>query len=298
MVRALYDQHDSVADFIVEDCNERGAVLVGYTKKELVGEKFSDLYSNARGKRIFTIFRNAMEAGYHEDEFRAPRGSPPYVTWMSRRLVRSGHGLAVTVRDISETKAYEQALLSMANMDALTSLPNRHWLMNFLPAALNQAKNSDTMFALLFIDLDKFKTINDTLGHPAGDALLQAAALRLTSVLRPVDRVVRLGGDEFTVLLDSVASQEEVAQVAARINQEFRAPFDILGCQNVVGASIGISLFPRDGNDAETLLKNADMAMYSAKAEGRGQFRFYDQQLFIKTHMVTEQVPPVVLEED
>lgn len=279
MVRALYDYHDSVIDFLVEDCNERGAALVGFAKEELAGKKFSDLYSGEQGQRVLAIFRGAMEAGYYEDEFRASRHSPPHVTWMSRRLVRSGAGLAMTVRDISDTKAHEHALLNMANMDALTSLPNRHWLMNSLPAALKQAENSGTIFALLFIDLDEFKAVNDTSGHQAGDALLQAAALRLKSVLRPADTVVRLGGDEFTVLLSSVASQEEAAQVALRINEQFREPFDICGRKNVVGASIGISLFPRDGDDAETLLKHADIAMYSAKAEGRGQFRFYERQL-------------------
>ncbi len=279
MVRALYDYHDSVIDFVVEDCNERGAALVGFVKEELVGKKFSDLYSGEQGQRVWAIFRSAMETGYYEDEFRASRHSPPHVTWMSRKLVRSGAGLAMTVRDISDTKAHEHALLSMANMDALTSLPNRRWLMNFLPAALNQARNNGTIFALLFIDLDEFKAVNDTSGHQAGDALLQAAAMRLKSVLRPADTVVRLGGDEFTVLLNSVASHEEAAQVAFRINEQFREPFDISGHKNVVGASIGISLFPRDGNDAETLLKHADNAMYSAKAGGRGQFRFYDRQL-------------------
>lgn len=208
MVRALYDHHNSVIDFLVEDCNERGAALVGFAKEELAGKKFSDLYSGEQGHRVLTIFHSAMETGYYEDEFRASRHSPPHVTWMSRRLVRSGAGLAMTVRDISDTKAHEHALLSMANMDALTSLPNRYWLMNSLPAALNQARSSGTIFALLFIDLDEFKAINDTSGHQAGDALLQAAAMRLKSVLRPADTVVRLGGDEFTVLLSSVASHE------------------------------------------------------------------------------------------
>jgi diguanylate cyclase (GGDEF)-like protein len=186
----------------------------------------------------------------------------------------------MTIRDVSEKKSYEQALLKMANIDALTSLPNRHWLMKFLPAALNRARKRNTMFAILFIDLDNFKAINDTLGHEAGDQLLQEAAIRLQSVLRPVDKVVRLGGDEFTLLLDSFSSQEEVAQVAARINQKFSVPFEITEQKTVVlvGTSIGISLFPHDGNDSATLLRNADIAMYSAKAAGKGQFRFYDER--------------------
>ncbi|MEO6920061.1 MAG: diguanylate cyclase [Collimonas sp.] len=279
MVLALYDQQHNVVDFMVKDCNERGAFLVGYAKEELVGKQFSELYSGKAAHHVFIIFRSAMETGFYEDEFKVSHIGPRHATWMSRRLVRSGRGLAMSVRDISESKAYEQALLSMANTDALTALPNRHWLMTFLPAALNQARSRGTIFALLFIDLDKFKAINDTSGHQAGDELLQEAARRLKSVLRPEDRVVRLGGDEFTVLLDSVNGPEEVAHVAARINQEFHAPFEIGGRRDVVSASIGITLFPSDGNDAATLLKNADIAMYSAKAEGAGQFRFYDQQL-------------------
>ena len=278
MVRALYDHHNSLLDFMVADCNERGAALVGFSKDELVGKKFSELYAGAQAQRVLAIFRRAMADGYYEDEFRAAPQSPPHVTWMSRKLVRSGPGLAMTVRDISDSKAHQRTLLNMANMDALTALPNRHWLMNSLPAALCQAKDCDATFALLFIDLDGFKAINDSAGHQAGDALLQAAALRLKSVLRPADQVVRLGGDEFTVLLNSIAGRDEAAQVARRINEEFRQPFEVCGRQNLVGASIGISLFPRDGGDAETLIRHADIAMYAAKAEGKGQFRFYERQ--------------------
>ncbi|SFI24156.1 PAS domain S-box-containing protein/diguanylate cyclase (GGDEF) domain-containing protein [Collimonas sp. OK307] len=283
MVRALYDPQQNVVDFMIKDCNDRGALLVGYTKEELVGKKFSDLYSGAVSQRVLAIFRRAMEIGFYEDEFKASHNrnnNSQQTIWMFRRLVRSGRGLAMTIRDVSEKKSYEQALLKMANIDALTSLPNRHWLMKFLPAALNQARKRNTMFAILFIDLDNFKAINDTLGHEAGDQLLQEAAIRLQSVLRPVDKVVRLGGDEFTLLLDSFASQEEVAQVAARINQKFSVPFEISEQKKVVfvGTSIGISLFPHDGNDSATLLRNADIAMYSAKSAGKGQFRFYEER--------------------
>lgn len=280
MVRALYDQHDNVVDFMIKDCNDHGARLVGYEKEELIGKIFSDLYSGTAAQRVLAIFRRAMETGFYEDEFKPLHNNPEHTIWMSRRLVRSGHGLAMTIRDISETKSYEQALLKMANTDVLTSLPNRHWLMKSLPVALNQARKRRAIFAVLFLDLDNFKTINDTLGHEAGDELLQEAAKRLQSVLRPVDTVVRLGGDEFTILLESVASQDEVAQVAARINQTISQPIEITEHKKLVliGASIGIGLFPRDGSDSATLLRNADIAMYAAKAAGKGQFRFYDER--------------------
>jgi diguanylate cyclase (GGDEF)-like protein len=136
------------------------------------------------------------------------------------------------------------------------------------------------MLALLFVDLDDFKNINDTLGHAAGDELLQAVAARLQSMLRPQDNVVRLGGDEFTIILEQVASHADVARVADRIMKSLGAPFSLSGgSSHVVHASIGISVFPHDGNDGEALLKHADIAMYAAKTSGKGHYEFYQPHL-------------------
>jgi diguanylate cyclase (GGDEF)-like protein len=201
--------------------------------------------------------------------------------WLQRRLVRTGAGLAVTLRDITENKLNEEALVQMANADALTSLPNRHWLMHYLPVVLANARDSGKMLAVMFVDLDDFKNINDTLGHAAGDQLLKAAAMRLKAVIRPGDKIARLGGDEFTILVEEAQSREEVATVAERVIDTLKKPF-MLGeveRQHFVHASVGISLFPVDGADGQTLLKHADIAMYAAKAHQKGSYRFFEPSL-------------------
>src|SRR5690606_15182255 len=154
------------------------------------------------------------------------------------------------------------------------------WLINFLPTALRSARNRDGILAILFIDLDNFKNVNDTLGHAMGDKLLRQAAARLKSMLRAEDHVIRLGGDEFTVLLNSVVNQDEVVHVATRITEAFREAFVILGREMRIGTSIGISMFPADGEEPDALIQKADIAMYAAKEEGKGTFHFYDQQLY------------------
>jgi diguanylate cyclase (GGDEF)-like protein len=290
MLRALRDRNNRVIDFEVVDCNERGAALYGVTRVEFVGARSSMLNPPAYFRVLLQTYCKAIESGFYEDEFHVPHESPLRVEWVQRRLVRSGTGLAITVRDISQIKAHERELSRLANEDALTALPNRHWLQNYLPGALQQAQRTDSMMALLFVDLDNFKNVNDTLGHSAGDELLHAAALRLKAMVRPTDHVVRLGGDEFTVVLEPVADEDDAAAVAARIADAFHHPFELSRGKHLVGASIGISLFPRDGGDAETLLKNSDIAMYRAKTDGKGGYRFYDRSLseILKNRLDTE----------
>lgn len=279
MLRAICDKSGDVIDFEVVDCNVRGAAFYGLTRDQFVGARSSDLNTSEYFPMLMKTYCSAMESGYYEDEQRIPPGSPIKVEWVHRRLVRSGTGLAITFRDISQFKAHERELSRMANEDTLTGLPNRNWLTHFLPQALEQASKSGSMVALLFVDLDNFKDVNDSLGHSAGDELLHAAALRLKSVVRPTDHVARLGGDEFTVVLQPVEQEDDAAAVAVRIAEAFHHPFDLARGKNFVGASIGVSLFPHDGEDTETLLKHADIAMYQAKTQGKGQFRFYESSL-------------------
>ncbi|KRB66278.1 hypothetical protein ASE07_10365 [Noviherbaspirillum sp. Root189] len=280
MVRAIYDGRSNLIDFAVVDCNERGASLVGTTKDRLIGTRFSEIFTGNEAARAFAVFQNAMEAGFYEADLKVPPESPLKVSWVYQKLVRSGNGLAITVRDISETKEHEETLASVANSDELTSLPNRHWLMHYLPSAVEKAKAADSMLAVMFVDLDDFKIINDTLGHAAGDELLQAAAGRIRSVVRPTDHVVRLGGDEFTVILEQVASSDDVVRVADRIIATLHEPFLIAGgSSHVVYGSVGVSLFPDDGADARTLLKHADIAMYAAKGSGKRHYCFFEERL-------------------
>ncbi|MBC7512874.1 MAG: EAL domain-containing protein [Herminiimonas sp.] len=286
MVRALYDRQETIIDFLIEDCNERGATFVGSTKSALVGKRFSDLYSGVHAQVVLGIFSSAMESGFYEDEFQVSPHSPLASGWMHRRLVRSGAGLAMTLRDISQAKQHEQMLSKMANSDSLTLLPNRHWMMHFLPGALQRAAEDRTKLAVLFVDLDDFKMVNDTQGHAAGDELLRGAALRLQSLLGPHDSVTRLGGDEFTIILEQLTSQAAAEEVAGRISAAFRQPFTIGAHSHAIGVSIGISTFPDHADTPDALLRYADIAMYAAKQEGKSRHFLYQpalsQSLMIK----------------
>jgi diguanylate cyclase (GGDEF)-like protein len=279
MLRAVRDKNGAVIDFEVVDCNVRGAAFYGLTREQFVGARSSRLNSQEHFPVLMRTYCGAMESGFYEDELEVPAESPIQVEWVHRRLVRFGTGLAITFRDISLIKAHQRELQRMANEDTLTALPNRNWFAQRLPQALEQARQTHTMLALLFVDLDNFKNVNDSLGHSAGDELLRAAATRLKHVVRATDHVVRLGGDEFTVILHPVQDRSEVSTLARRITEAFDHPFDFGRGKHTVGASVGISLYPDDGADAETLLMNSDIAMYHAKAEGKGNFRFYEASL-------------------
>lgn len=278
-LQAVRDRDGTVADFKVIDCNERGAAFNGVTAAEFIGRYLSQLYPKPYFEVVLATFCSALEHGLYEDELKIPAESPVQLDWVHRRLVRTGTGLAMTMRDISAVKAHERDLWRMANEDALTTLPNRHWLQVYLPGLLEQARSGNSKVAVLFVDLDDFKNVNDSLGHSAGDELLQIAALRLQSVLRPGDSVVRLGGDEFTVILTKLFDRSDIAQVAQRITDAFSKPFELRGGTDTVGTSIGISVFPDDGEDVETLLKNSDIAMYHAKGAGKNHFQFYASAL-------------------
>lgn len=281
MVSAVRDRDGAIEDFEVVDCNERGAQFYGAARDQLIGTRISALQHDVVGEQLMATYMSAMRTGFHEDERRMPDQNQHAISWGRRRIVRVGNCLAITLQDISERKAHEGELLRLANQDALTGLPNRYWLNQHLPQALAAAEAEGSSLALLFIDLDEFKQVNDTQGHAAGDKLLQMAAGRLTSLLRPGDQVVRFGGDEFIVLLNPVESDKHVSAVAERILAAFARAFEIGEAAHAVGASIGISLYPRDGNDPETLIRHGDIAMYSGKSDGKGQFRFFDPSLFI-----------------
>lgn len=291
----MRDRNGYITDFQVVDCNEKGASFYNIDKEKFTGVKVSDFYSGSYFEKVMGAYRIAMETGFYEDDYSVPPESPIDAEWLKRKFVRSENGLAVTLRDISEPKRHEREMARLATEDGLTALPNRHWLMTYLPRALATAKAHHSMLAILFIDLDDFKNINDTLGHSAGDQLLCTVAMRLRSVVRASDKIIRIGGDEFTVILEAIHSEEEAAHIAFSINQILREPFDIsrdtTPQKNKIGASIGISIFPRDGQDVETLIKNADIAMYAAKTGCKGQFRFYDHTLYedIKMRLNTEQ---------
>ncbi|WP_051306602.1 bifunctional diguanylate cyclase/phosphodiesterase [Massilia alkalitolerans] len=279
MAAAVRDREGDILDFRIVDCNERGAFFYGLTRATLVGSSLSQVDSALFGEALLDTYRKAMDSGFYEDDRRMPLDNRLNISWGRRRLVRVGNGLAVTLQDISERKAHETQLERLANEDVLTGLATRHAFLAAMPAILAQARGSEAGLALLFIDLDEFKQVNDTHGHATGDLLLKSAAGRLLSLLRPTDRVARFGGDEFLVLLHPCEGERQAASVAARIVEAFGVPFLIGDELHAVGASIGISMFPRDGQDAETLVRHSDIAMYAGKNEGKGQYRFFDPAL-------------------
>ncbi|MCU7796095.1 MAG: EAL domain-containing protein [Candidatus Thiodiazotropha sp. (ex Myrtea spinifera)] len=180
---------------------------------------------------------------------------------------------------IHERKDYEGQIWHQANFDLLTGLSNRSLFLDRLDRALVFAKRQQYELALLFIDLDRFKDVNDTLGHAIGDLLLQEAARRLQTCVRDMDTVSRLGGDEFTVILPAISEGKSASKVAAQILNELSKPFDLKGQEVHLSASVGITLFPQDGNDSGMLLQNADTAMYRAKADGRNTFRYFTWEM-------------------
>ena len=182
------------------------------------------------------------------------------------------------VQDVTERKRNEALLQYLASHDQLTQLPNRSRFLEQLAAEIARATRYEYRIGILFIDLDRFKNVNDTLGHEFGDSLLVAVAQRFRDTLREVDMVARLGGDEFTAILSEIKSPQEAASSAQRLLNSLAQPIEINGQEIFAGASIGISVFPDNGADTKTLLRNADMAMYRAKELGRNTFQFFSQE--------------------
>jgi diguanylate cyclase (GGDEF)-like protein len=182
----------------------------------------------------------------------------------------------VAITDVTEQRKAEARIAHMAHYDALTDLPNRALFCERLDEALSRVRRDQDKFAVLYLDLDQFKNVNDTLGHLVGDKLLVAVAERLRSCLRDCDLVARFGGDEFAVLQLGLIEAHEVGSFAERIVMLLSESYDIGGHQVEIGASVGIALAPADGETAEQLLGNADMALYHAKEDGRRTFCFFE----------------------
>jgi len=187
-------------------------------------------------------------------------------------------GSVVIVEDITERRNAEARIHHLAHYDSLTDLPNRTYLHDELHRMLSDMRRAGPL-AILFVDLDQFKQVNDTLGHPRGDELLRIVASRLRRLIRSRDVVARFGGDEFVILQSPIRSSNDAAELAQRVVEELSRPYQIDEHQIVIGASVGIAMAPRDGVDADFILKNADMALYHAKSGGRGIWRFFEPEM-------------------
>ncbi|WP_158598105.1 EAL domain-containing protein [Noviherbaspirillum saxi] len=280
IIRPILNAEEKINSFKVIDCNEQGARLMRHRREEVVGENILALFDEKNVQQVVDLLHVAYVKRHLEREIDVTDNRTFFPDWLHVLINRPDGDLAVTMRDISSTKAHVAELERIGNEDALTGLPNRHWLKQYLPQALASAQASRHLLALLFIDLDGFKAVNDTMGHDAGDELLRNAGKRLREAVRPHDYVVRIGGDEFIVVTENISDKDAAAHVAQRILHSFEAPFRLLQGVHSVGTSIGISIFPDDGQDADALINNADMAMYAVKTSGKRDFRYFDVRFF------------------
>ena len=254
--------------------------ILGYVPADLVGQSTGELLHaddrGAAGEWLALVRTNADREELLECRMKHVDGHWVHVEARAK-LVHddSGSFIVVNARDVSERWHDQEAMMHMAYHDSLTGLPNRLLFADRLDVALAQARRNADKVCLISIDLDRFKIINDTLGHAAGDELLHAAADRLEKLVREGNTVARIGGDEFIILLPACESAEDGVTVAQRLVEAFRLPFTLEAGSYHSTASAGLSVFPDDGSDAESLLRAADIAMYAAKDAGRDTFRRY-----------------------
>jgi diguanylate cyclase (GGDEF)-like protein/PAS domain S-box-containing protein len=264
-----------------EFVNPAGAAILGVRlARELVGRPVLDFvhphYHQVFQERLRLIEEQDLELPWLEEKFLRSDGAVVDVEVTALPLITDGRRAFQTIfRDITERKAAELRLERMANYDVLTSLPNRSFFFDRLNQLILLAKRDGFRFALLFIDLDRFKQANDSLGHYYGDLLLKEVAQRLKACLRESDTVARMGGDEFVVILSCISAPHDAALMAERITGILAKPFLIQERECLLGASIGISLFPEDGDTKEQQLVKADTAMYRSKRLGRNTWQFF-----------------------
>jgi diguanylate cyclase (GGDEF)-like protein/PAS domain S-box-containing protein len=296
LFRAMIDQvpdylfvKDTESRFVV--ANRAVAADLGLEPDELIGKTDFELHPKELAARFFADEQGVIRSGeplIDIEEFVV--GVTGSKKWLStskmplRNQLNEVIGIVGISRDITERKRAEDQIHFMAHHDALTGLPNRTLLMDRLSQALLQAQRNDRRVTTIFIDLDNFKVVNDSLGHSAGDILLRVVAGRMVECVRATDTVVRLGGDEFVILLIDQGDSTNVDSILDKIRAAISEPVAIEGQLFHVTGSIGLATFPEDGTDAETLLMNADVAMYRAKDMGRDNVQFYAAEMNIAAH--------------
>jgi diguanylate cyclase (GGDEF)-like protein/PAS domain S-box-containing protein len=266
--------------------SQRVEVVIGYRPEELYGRRPYDFMPPGEAERLQELIAEALRTGQslRNVEYRSLTRSGS-LAWLLASAVPTFaadgrvNGLRGTVMDITERKRAEARIEELATRDPLTGLPNRLLLADRLGQGIAGAARSGEKLAVLFIDLDHFKQINDTLGHQIGDHLLKEVARRLSAVVRKDDTLARLGGDEFLIVLEGLRSSEDVTQVAQKVLHSLGQPFAIEGHELHTAGSVGIALYPADGTDGNTLMRNADIAMYAAKSSGRKNYQFFSAEM-------------------
>ena len=273
------------ANFRVTSVNPAFTEITGYQSDEVSGKKPTFLTALRKDKALFAKMQADMEKqGHWEGEFWNKRkNGEDYAQRLSISAITDETGkvqqYAALIGDITKRKQDEERILYQANYDSLTGLPNRTLFLDRLNMSLSRMKRGKGKLGLMFIDLDGFKLINDTLGHELGDLLLQEAAKRLNQCVRQGNTIARLGGDEFTVIMPDLEDPRDGSMVAQRILDTLAKPYNLAGHEAFISGSIGITVYPDDGDTASHLLRNADAAMYRAKEQGKANYQYFTADL-------------------
>jgi len=265
--------------------------ITDYTDEEVIDKSVSTMMSNRHSSKFLQkIWSSVQQSGHWQGEvWNRNKYGREYPTWFSITEVHGEDAIQsyylINFYDITEKKKSDQIIWRQANFDSLTGLPNRNMFYDRLNHDIKNASRLGIQLAVLFIDLDRFKEVNDSFGHSVGDALLVEAAKRLSNCVRETDTVARLGGDEFTIILNGINNQRCVETIVQVISQELSKPFHLNTKSAYVSASIGATLFPEDASSADILMKNADQAMYAAKSNGRNCWSFFTSHMRAATEI-------------
>jgi diguanylate cyclase (GGDEF)-like protein/PAS domain S-box-containing protein len=277
------------ADNMIKTVNPAFTRITGYSAEEVIGQSPSILSSGRHDEEFYeALWDSVLHKRYWSGEIwnRRKDGSV-FPEWLSIAAIPDEDGIAkeyvAVFSDISKHKENEEQIRYQANYDALTGLPNRSLLSDRLVQAIGSAQREQWRLAILFVDLDQFKMVNDTFGHVMGDELLQLVAERINDCVRESDTVARFGGDEFIILLQDVSDMDAVASIATKVIDRITKVFILYEREIYIGASVGITIFPDDAVNADSLLRNADMAMYQAKERGRNNYQFFTASMQQRT---------------
>ncbi|MDM8565977.1 PAS domain S-box protein [Candidatus Halobeggiatoa sp. HSG11] len=265
--------------------NPAFTLITGYKKEEVIGKTPDILRSGDHTSRFYQDMWNSLKKidKWQGELWNRRKNGEVYIEWLSISTIRNTNNeitqYVAIFDDITERKQAEELIWHQAHHDALTDLPNRTLFVDRLSQTIQVAKRRNEKLAVMFIDLDRFKQVNDTLGHKIGDCLLQETSKRLQQGVREFDTVARLGGDEFTIIINNFDEYLCVKNIAETLLNSLSSPFFIENNKISIAGSIGIAFFPEDGSDVETLLKNADIAMYQAKEGGRNSYQFFTSQM-------------------
>ena len=273
------------AETVIETVNPAFTTITGYSHDEAVGQMPDFLKPDRRDDQLYVRMWQSLDENdcWEGELWNRRKDGEVYLAWMVINAIRDANGLVhryvAAFSDITERKEDEEKIWHQANFDPLTDLPNKALLVDRASEAMRLAKREHTSLALLFIDLDRFKHINDCYGHAAGDEFLIEVGKRIAASLRQSDTVIRLSGDEFIVLMPLIHHAEDASRVAEKITAAISKAYLFNSHKAYVSASVGIAVYPGDGDSVEQLLAHADMAMYKAKARGRNQHVFFDHKM-------------------